>query len=77
MPIAAVNPFDGKTIEASQPFTAGQLDWKLGTDVGPLAMARSFKSLHDDVRKSVDAGRRLLTRGSPLDRSGVFMHQPS
>jgi acyl-CoA reductase-like NAD-dependent aldehyde dehydrogenase len=77
MPIAAINLFNGKTIEAFQPLTAGQLDWKLGTDVGPPATAGSLKSLHDDVRETVDAGRRLLTQGSPLDRPGFFMRQPS
>lgn len=72
MPIAAINPFEGKTVEVFQPLTAGQLDWKLGTDVGPLATAGSLKSLRDDVRKTVDAGGRLLTRGNPLDRPGFF-----
>ena len=66
MPIAAIHPFNGKTIEAFQPLTAGQL-WKLGTDVAPLATAGSLKSLHDDVRMAVDAGR----------RPGFFRHQLS
>jgi hypothetical protein len=40
---------------------------RLGTDAGPLATAGSLKFLHDDIRKTVDAGGRRLTRGSPLD----------
>jgi len=41
MPIAAINPFNGTTIEVFQPLTAGQLDWKLGTEVDPLATAEA------------------------------------
>lgn len=42
------------------------------TDVGPLATADAVESLHADVRKSVDAGARILTGGKPSDLRGNF-----
>jgi succinate-semialdehyde dehydrogenase / glutarate-semialdehyde dehydrogenase len=42
------------------------------TDVGPLANAEAVTSLDADVRKSIDAGARLLTGGKPADRPGSF-----
>jgi succinate-semialdehyde dehydrogenase / glutarate-semialdehyde dehydrogenase len=63
--------FERKFVAAMEALTIGDpLD--AATDVGPLATASSVKSLHDDVRKTVDAGGRLLTGGSPLDRPGFF-----
>jgi hypothetical protein len=70
MPIAAINPWNGKAIEVLQPLTAGQLDGKLGADAGPgpLATAGSLKSLQHDVRKTVDAGGRPHGPSSSSDR---------
>ena len=42
------------------------------TEVGPLANAQAVTDLHADIRKSVEAGARLLTGGTPLDRAGNF-----
>ena len=42
------------------------------TDVGPLANPEAVESLHADVRKTVEAGARLLTGGHPLDGTGSF-----
>jgi succinate-semialdehyde dehydrogenase/glutarate-semialdehyde dehydrogenase len=42
------------------------------TDVGPLATADAVTSLHADVRKSIDAGAKLLTGGKPADLPGSF-----
>src|SRR3981081_291311 len=42
------------------------------TDVGPLATADAVTSLHADVRKTIDAGARLLTGGKPVDGKGNF-----
>jgi succinate-semialdehyde dehydrogenase/glutarate-semialdehyde dehydrogenase len=42
------------------------------TDVGPLATADAVTSLHADVRKTIDAGAKLLTGGKPAERSGNF-----
>jgi succinate-semialdehyde dehydrogenase/glutarate-semialdehyde dehydrogenase len=42
------------------------------TDVGPLATADAVTSLHADVRKTIEAGARLLTGGKPVERTGNF-----
>ena len=42
------------------------------TDVGPLATAGAVTSLHADVRKTIEAGARLLTGGKPVERAGNF-----
>jgi succinate-semialdehyde dehydrogenase/glutarate-semialdehyde dehydrogenase len=42
------------------------------TDVGPLANPEAVTSLHADVRKSIDAGAKLLTGGKPADLAGSF-----
>ncbi len=42
------------------------------TDLGPLATADGVASLDEDVRKTVEAGARVLTGGRRLDRPGNF-----
>ena len=42
------------------------------TDVGPLATADAVTSLHADVRKTIEAGAKLLTGGTPVDGKGNF-----
>ncbi|MEX2611913.1 MAG: NAD-dependent succinate-semialdehyde dehydrogenase [Gemmatimonadota bacterium] len=42
------------------------------TDVGPLATAAIREELHDQVRRSVAAGARVLTGGEPLEGPGNF-----
>ena len=42
------------------------------TDVGPLSTADAVRSLHADVRKTIDAGAKLLTGGKPVERPGNF-----
>ncbi|MBW3619222.1 MAG: NAD-dependent succinate-semialdehyde dehydrogenase [Actinobacteria bacterium] len=42
------------------------------TDVGPLARDDLRDDLHDQVRRSVDEGARLVTGGTSLDREGYF-----
>jgi succinate-semialdehyde dehydrogenase / glutarate-semialdehyde dehydrogenase len=42
------------------------------TDVGPLATAKICDDLHDQVRRAVDAGARILTGGHKLDRPGFY-----
>jgi acyl-CoA reductase-like NAD-dependent aldehyde dehydrogenase len=42
------------------------------TDVGPMAREDLLGSLDDQVRRTVDAGARLLTGGQRLDRDGWF-----
>jgi succinate-semialdehyde dehydrogenase/glutarate-semialdehyde dehydrogenase len=41
-------------------------------DVGPLATPDAVTSLHADVRKSIDAGAKLLTGGRPADLPGNY-----
>jgi succinate-semialdehyde dehydrogenase/glutarate-semialdehyde dehydrogenase len=42
------------------------------TDVGPLSTAEAVRSLHADVRKTIDAGAKLLTGGKPVERPGNY-----
>src|SRR6202521_3872622 len=42
------------------------------TDLGPLATADAVVSLDADVRKTVEAGARVLTGGKPVNRPGNF-----
>ena len=42
------------------------------TELGPLASADGVTDLDRDVKKTVAAGARVLTGGSPLDRPGNF-----
>ena len=42
------------------------------TDLGPLATADGLASLDADVRKTVEAGARVLTGGKPVNRPGNF-----
>jgi succinate-semialdehyde dehydrogenase / glutarate-semialdehyde dehydrogenase len=42
------------------------------TELGPLANADAVTSLDADVRKTVEAGARLLTGGRPLQRAGHY-----
>lgn len=42
------------------------------TQIGPLARADLMKTLHEQVRDTVDAGAKLLTGGRPIDRPGNF-----
>jgi len=42
------------------------------TDVGPLATADGLKELDGDVKKTIQAGARLLTGGRALDQPGYY-----
>jgi succinate-semialdehyde dehydrogenase / glutarate-semialdehyde dehydrogenase len=42
------------------------------TQIGPLATEKIRDDLHDQVRRSLHAGARLLCGGEPLDRDGFF-----
>src|SRR3974377_1345970 len=46
------------------------------TDVGPLANADAVKDLDADVQKTVQAGARVLTGGSPSSGPGFFYPPP-
>jgi succinate-semialdehyde dehydrogenase/glutarate-semialdehyde dehydrogenase len=65
-----------------QAFTARMAGLRVGdpldetTEVGPLASEQVLADLHDQVRRSVEAGARVLTGGAPLDRPGHY-YQPT
>ena len=42
------------------------------TDIGPLARGDLRDTIHDQVRRAVDDGARLITGGENLDRPGFF-----
>jgi succinate-semialdehyde dehydrogenase / glutarate-semialdehyde dehydrogenase len=42
------------------------------TELGPLSTARGLADLDRDVKKTVEAGAKVLTGGKPLDRLGNF-----
>jgi succinate-semialdehyde dehydrogenase / glutarate-semialdehyde dehydrogenase len=42
------------------------------TELGPLSTAEGLADLDRDVRKTVEAGAKVLTGGKPLDRPGNF-----
>jgi succinate-semialdehyde dehydrogenase/glutarate-semialdehyde dehydrogenase len=42
------------------------------TDMGPLAMRQILEDVDEQVRKSVEAGARVLTGGEPMDEPGNF-----
>jgi len=69
--VEIADEFERKFVVAMEALTIGD-PFDAATDVGPLATASSVKSLHDDVRETVDAGGRLLTGGKVLNRPGFF-----
>jgi succinate-semialdehyde dehydrogenase/glutarate-semialdehyde dehydrogenase len=42
------------------------------TEMGPLATPQILEDVDDQVRKSVEAGARVLTGGEPMERDGNF-----
>ena len=42
------------------------------TELGPLSSAEAVKTLDGQVRKTIEAGARVLTGGQPADRPGSF-----
>jgi len=64
--------------EFESKFVAGMEALKVGdpfdghTDLGPLALAEGVASLDEDVRKTIEAGARVMTGGMRLERPGNF-----
>ena len=46
--------------------------FEASTEVGPLSTPQGVEDLVRDVRKSVEAGAKILTGGKPLDRPGNY-----
>lgn len=63
--------FERKFVAAMESLRLGD-PFDAKTDVGPLATADAVTSLHADVRKTVEAGARILTGGRPADGPGNF-----
>src|SRR5216683_3681191 len=65
------NEFEGKFVSKMEALRVGDpLDEN--TELGPLSTEDALAGLDADVRKSVEAGARLLTGGKRLDRPGNF-----
>jgi succinate-semialdehyde dehydrogenase / glutarate-semialdehyde dehydrogenase len=63
--------FERKFVKAMKELKVGDpLDKK--TDVGPLATASGVSDIDRDLRKSVEAGARILTGGKPMEGPGFF-----
>jgi succinate-semialdehyde dehydrogenase / glutarate-semialdehyde dehydrogenase len=64
--------------EFTDRFVAGMQALRVGdpldeaTQIGPLATEKLRDDLHAQVRRSIDAGARVLCGGEPLDRPGFF-----
>lgn len=68
-PIA--DTFERKFVSRMEALVVGDpMDDK--TELGPLASADAVSSLDADVRKTVEAGARLVTGGHPLKRAGSY-----
>jgi succinate-semialdehyde dehydrogenase/glutarate-semialdehyde dehydrogenase len=63
--------FEGKFVTQMAALKVGD-PFDPATELGPLATSDALESLHADVRKSVQAGARVLTGGKQLDRAGSY-----
>jgi succinate-semialdehyde dehydrogenase / glutarate-semialdehyde dehydrogenase len=63
--------FERRYVEAMQALKVGDpMDEE--TDMGPLAMPQILEDVDEQVRKSVEAGAKILTGGKPMDAEGNF-----
>ncbi len=68
---AVVEEFTGRLVEAMESYQMGNpLDED--TEIGPMARVDLRDELHDQVRRSVDAGATLVTGGVVPDGPGAF-----
>ena len=68
---AVADEFERRFVEAMQALRVGDpFDEK--TDVGPLATKSGLQDIEEGVRKTVNAGARVLTGGKKLDGAGYF-----
>ena len=63
--------FERRYVEEMQALKVGD-PMDEGTDVGPLAMPQLVEDLDDQVKRSVEAGARVLTGGKPQDGPGNY-----
>jgi len=63
--------FERRYVETMQALKVGDpMDEK--TDMGPLAMPQILEDVNEQVRRSVEAGARVLTGGKPMDGPGNY-----
>ena len=63
--------FERRYVEAMQALRVGDpMDEE--TDMGPLAMPQILEDVDEQVKKSVEAGAKILTGGKPMDAEGNF-----
>src|SRR5580765_1060256 len=68
---AIADAFEKKFVARMEGLVVGDpMDDK--TELGPLANADAVTSLDADVRKTIDAGAKLVTGGQPLERAGYY-----
>jgi succinate-semialdehyde dehydrogenase/glutarate-semialdehyde dehydrogenase len=68
---AIADAFEKKFVSRMESLVIGDpMDDK--TELGPLANADAVESLDADVKKTVEAGARLVTGGHPLKRAGSY-----
>lgn len=63
--------FERRFVQAMESLKVGD-PFDEHTDLGPLATKDGVRDLDQGVRKTLEAGARLLTGGKPLDRPGFF-----
>ncbi len=63
--------FERRFVEAMQALKVGD-PMDEGTDMGPLAMEQILEDVDEQVRKSVEAGARVLTGGKRMDGPGNY-----
>lgn len=63
--------FQRRYVEAMQSLTVGD-PMDENTDTGPLSMPQILEDVDQQVRKTVEAGARVLTGGKPVDGPGNF-----
>jgi succinate-semialdehyde dehydrogenase / glutarate-semialdehyde dehydrogenase len=63
--------FERRYVEAMQALRVGDpMDEEM--DMGPLAMPQILEDVDEQVKKSVEAGAKILTGGKPMDAEGNF-----
>jgi succinate-semialdehyde dehydrogenase/glutarate-semialdehyde dehydrogenase len=68
---AVADEFERRFVEAMQALRVGD-PFDEQTDVGPLATKSGLQDIEEGVRKTVEAGARVLTGGKKLDGAGYF-----
>ncbi len=68
---AIADEFERRFVEGMQALKVGD-PMDPATDIGPLATESQVKTIEEQVRRTVEAGARVLTGGKRLDRTGWY-----